>query len=183
MNLFRTKREKQLWLFTLLVIVAIFLTLLIGQPLQELFANQDFQAALFWLVMLLTAVLIIYNGLKTKSGNYIIGVYIGLFAVYIMLFLRLGLSERSHLIEYSVLAIFIYQAFTERYKNDLKSFKAAFFAAVLGCSIGILDETMQLFIPDRVFDTNDILFNCLAVLGAIGSSMFLQWVRIRIKKR
>ena len=182
MILFKSKREKRLWLVTMLVVAAIFSTLLLGQPLQQLFSNQNFQAALFWLGMFLTAFLIIYHGLKSKSGNYIIGVYIGLFAVYIMLFLRLGLAERSHLIEYSVLAIFMHQALIERYKNDPKSFKPAFFAAAISCTIGVLDETIQLFIPDRVFDTNDILFNCLAVLGAIGSSMCLQWARNKIKK-
>jgi len=182
MILFKSDREKRLWLVTLFVIVAIFSTLIIGQPLQQLFANQNFQAALFWLGMILTAFLIIYHGLKSKSGNYIIGVYIGLFAVYIMLFLRLGLPERSHLIEYSVLAIFIHQALTERYKNDPKPYKAGFFAAALSCIIGVFDESIQLIIPDRVFDTNDIIFNCFAVLGAIGSSMCLQWARNKIKK-
>ena len=180
MTLFTSKLEKLLWLLATLVLVVIFLTLFIGSPLLDLLSNQNIQGAIFLMGMILIAALIFYHGLKSTSLNKMTGVYIGLIAVYLMLFLRLGLAERSHLIEYSVLAIFIYQAFTERYKNDPKSFKAAFFAAVLSCMIGILDETMQLFIPDRVFDTNDILFNCFAVLGAIGSSMFLQWVRNKI---
>ena len=77
MILFKSKREKRLWFVTMLVVAAIFSTLLLGQPLQQLFSNQNFQAALFWLGMFLTAFLIIYHGLKSRSGNYIIGVYIG----------------------------------------------------------------------------------------------------------
>jgi hypothetical protein len=41
----------------------------------------------------------------------------------------------------------------------------------------VLDECIQIFLPDRVFDTDDILFNGFAGLMAIGSSLVLQWIR------
>ena len=182
MTLFTSKLEKLLWLVATLVLVVIFLTLFIGSPLLDLLSNQNIQGAIFLMGMILIAALIFYHGLKSTSLNKMTGVYIGLIAVYLMLFLRLGLPERTHLIEYSVLAIFIYQALNERIKNSKTSIKPALLAAVIACLIGVIDELIQLFIPERVFDFEDILFNCFAVVAAIGSSVFLQWARTKRKK-
>ena len=181
MTLFSSKKEKQLWLLVLLVVLTIFSTLLFGQPLLEIFGNQNVQAALFLLGMLLTAGFIFYNGFKSNSSSKMIGVFLGLLAVYLLLFLRLGLAERTHLMEYSVLAVFIYQALSERHKNGFKVIKPAFLATGITCLIGVLDEFMQLFIPNRVFDLNDIIFNCLAALAAIISTLSLEMLRNKMK--
>ena len=182
MTLFTSKLEKLLWLLAILVFVVIFSTLFIGSPLLDLLSNQNIQAAIFLIGMILISALIFYHGLKSTSLNNMTGVYIGLIAVYLMLFLRLGLSERTHLMEYSVLAIFIYQALKERLKNSDKPIKPALLAVVIACLIGALDEIIQFFVPDRVFDLNDIFFNCFAVLSAIGLILFLRWSRKKIKK-
>lgn len=182
MTLFTSKLEKLLWLLAALVFVVIFSTLFIGSPLLNLLRNQNIQAAIFFMGMILISALILYHGLKSTTHNKMTGVYIGLFAVYLMLFLRLGLPERTHLIEYSVLAIFIYQALNERFNNFETSYKPALLAAVIACLIGAIDELIQLFIPERVFDFEDILFNCFAIVAAIGSSVFLQWIRKKWKK-
>ena len=79
--------------------------------------------------------------------------------------------------EYSVLAIFIYLAFTERFKEDKRFWKPALFALVLTLTVGVIDEGIQIFLPSRVFDPIDILFNSLAAFLAICASMILQGVR------
>ncbi|MGI9530186.1 VanZ family protein [Lutimonas sp.] len=182
MGLFHSNKEKHLWFLALLVVAVIFSSLFLGLPFLELLANQNIQAALFVAGMLLTAILIIYDGTRNKAGNKLFGVYLGLVAVYLMLFLRLGLAERSHLIEYSVLAIFVFRALTERYKNNSKPLKSALLAFLITCIIGGIDEMLQLFLPNRVFDTEDIIFNCFAALAAISSSLFLRWARKKFKK-
>ena len=48
--------------------------------------------------------------------------------------------------------------------------------------IGTCDEWIQIFLPDRVFDPEDILFNALSALMAIGVSLALQWTRKRFSK-
>jgi VanZ family protein len=50
-------------------------------------------------------------------------------------------------------------------------------ALLLTVFIGVLDEGIQYFLPDRVFDTNDMLFNVIAAGGAIGGIMVLRWVK------
>ncbi|MDN3641449.1 VanZ family protein [Lutimonas halocynthiae] len=182
MTLFTSKLEKLLWLLAILVFVVIFSTLFIGSPLLNLLSNQNIQAAIFLMGMILISALILYHGLKPTTINNMTGVYIGLVAVYLMLFLRLGLSERTHLMEYSVLSIFIYQALSERLKNSDKPFKPALFAILITCLIGTLDEIIQFFVPERVFDLNDIFFNCFAALSSIGMILFLKWVHKKIKK-
>ena len=98
-------------------------------------------------------------------------------------FWRLGLAERSHLIEYSVLAIFIHKALLERIQNGEKVPLTALTAFGLTVLIGAIDEGNQYFLPSRVFDVEDIMFNSLAAFMAIGGSSLLMWIRQRVKPR
>lgn len=182
MPLFTSSREKQFWLWALAVLAAIFSTLFLGQPLAELFGDQNIQAAIFLLVMFLVGVAILIHAIKTKPSKVELTIWFGIVAVYVMFILRLGLPERSHLMEYSVLAIFIHKAITERVNQGKLIPRPALVAALFTSLIGVLDECIQIFLPDRVFDTNDIIFNGMAVAMAIGTRVFLAWVRKRMRK-
>ena len=97
-----------------------------------------------------------------------------------MLFVRMeNPQERTHLIEYGVLAAFIYEALAERVRNGrgipLPSVLAVFATTLLG----LLDEGIQVLIPNRVFDIRDVGFNALAGLIAVAASVALAWVRKR----
>ncbi len=180
--LFTSSREKQLWLWAVAVIVAIFTTLFLGQPVINFLSNQDTQAIFFSMGLLLVGITIIIHAVKTKPGKTQLAVWLGVAAVYIMLFLRLGLTERSHLIEYSVLAIFIHKALSERLQSQNKIVKPALLAFILTFLIGVLDESIQQFVPNRVFDPLDILFNGIAVTMALGASLIIAWIR-RLKNK
>ena len=177
MPLFTSPREKQLWTWALVVFGTICSTLFFGQPLAKLFGNQNVQGIIFVLGMVLVGSAILVHALKRKPSKIEIGLLLGISAVYLMFFLRLGLPERSHLIEYSVLAIIIHKAVTERFGQEEKILKAAFLALILTFLLGVLDESMQLFLPHRVFDPVDILFNGFAAAAAIGANVVLTWVR------
>lgn len=183
MPLFKSTREKRLWLVSVLVIVAIFSTLVMGRPFESLLRSQDVQAVFFLLGMALVGATVLAHGLKNRTSKIEIAIWIGLLAVYLMLFFRLGAPERSHLIEYSVLAIFVHMALTERFGDGQSKWKPAFLALVITFSIGAIDECLQLFLPERVFDPLDIIFNGMAALFAIGSSMIIQWARRRMFKQ
>lgn len=182
MALFTSAREKKLWLWTLGVIMAIFSTLLIGQPFAKFLTNQDIQAAIFLLGMALVGATMVIHGLKTKPGKVEITIWLGLATVFMMTFLRLGLPERSHLIEYSVLTIFIHKALMERVSQGGQLPTPAFLAFLGAFSMGVIDESIQFFLPNRVFDPADILFNSFAALMAIGASVILNWAKKRIGK-
>ncbi len=179
MSFFTSSREKQLWLCALAVLVAIYSTLILGQLYTKLFANQNVQAIIFLFGMLLVGVTILMHSLRPKTTKVEILILIGIAAVYMMLFLRLGIPERSHLFEYSVLAIFIHKALIEREKHTDNIRSSALYAVIISFAIGVIDECLQLFIPNRVFDPNDILFNGFAVTMAIGSGVVFTWVQNR----
>lgn len=183
MPLFTSPQEKRLWLYSLIVIFAIFSILALGRPLQEMLRDQNIQAIFFTMGMLLTGATIMVQGLKVQPSKTEIVIWLGLSAVYIMFIFRLGAPERSHLIEYSVLAIFIHKALTVRVNQEKKWPLTALIAFLITAFIGTLDEWIQLFLPDRVFDAEDILFNALSALTAIGVSLAIQWTRKKFGKK
>lgn len=182
MPLFQSSQEKRYWLFAALVLIAIFSTLTFGRPFQKMLSDQNVQAAIFLTGMFLTGIVIVMHGLKVQPSKTEIVIWVGLATVYLMLFLRLGVPERSHLIEFGVLAIFIHKALSERFQNKNQVFKPALIAFLVTCLIGFLDEGIQYFLPERVFDTEDIIFNSLAAFMAIGGSLVLRWAKNRFSK-
>ncbi|MYE06585.1 MAG: VanZ family protein [Chloroflexi bacterium] len=98
-----------------------------------------------------------------------------------MVFLRLTLAERSHLIEYGVLAIFIHAALTERGEQGRAVRWPAVVAILATTAIGVIDELIQLALPHRVFDPVDMLFNTLAAGSAVGAGLVLARVRRSVR--
>ena len=172
---FRNKNEKKYWIYSAIVMTAISATLFINQPIIHFLSDQNIQAVFFLAGMALTALAVLLYGLRGPEARFEAIVIVGILAVYLMLFLRLGLSERSHIIEYSVLSIFIFKALSERYTNH--KIKTALVAFLLTACIGLIDELLQFLVPHRYFDPTDILFNCLAAFFAIGFVLFFQWIR------
>ncbi len=181
MSVFTSAREKQLWSWTFAVLLAIFISLFAGRPLARFFGDQNMQAAIFAFGMFLTASAMLIHAIKSKPSRIELSILFGIAAVYIMLILRLGVPERSHLFEYSVLAICIHKALMER-SNNIKMPNPAILAMAITIVIGALDECLQIFLPTRVFDPVDILFNSFVVALAIGSHVFLVWIRHWVQK-
>ncbi len=175
-------REKRLWFWTFAVFAAIFSTLFIGKPLATHLQDQNIQAAIFVLGMLLAAGAVVTHGLKAKPSSIELSVLLGITAVYIMFAFRLGAPERSHLVEYSVLAIFIHKALIERARHTEPIVQPALFAWIIAFFIGVTDESIQIVLPNRVFDIVDILFNGIAVTMAIASTLLLNWAHNRTNK-
>ena len=180
--LFTSSREKRLWFWAFAVFAAIFSTLFMEKTLANQLKDQNIQAVFFVFGMLLVAAAVIVHGLKTKPSRIELSILLGIVAVYVMFIFRLGAPERSHLMEYSVLAIFIHKALVERASQRKLILKPALFALAIAFLIGVLDEYIQIVLPNRVFDPQDILFNGIAVIMAIASSLLLIWARKRINK-
>ena len=106
MALFVSPRERRLWLWTLAVVVAIYSTLGLAGSLADVLDNRDLTTVSFALGMLLIGVTVVTQGLRTKPSGAEIGVALGVVVVYLMVLLRMALAERSHLIEYGVVASF-----------------------------------------------------------------------------
>ncbi len=162
---FTSPKEKRLWLCAGLVMVAIAFTLMPAIPFAQVLQDQNIQAVLFLAGMLLVALMTILYGFSKPTGFRQSAVtLLGMLAAYVLLFLRLGLAERSHLIEYAVLSIFIHRALEERSNNGKGPAKTRWIAFLLALTISLLDEGIQYFVPHRIFDLNDIIFNSMVIV-------------------
>lgn len=182
-NFFSSKREKWLWTWTLFLIGSIYATLGLASTIAEKFYNQGFSALAFLFGMFLVGLAVIALALKLKPSGAEVGVGIGIIAVYLFVFLRMTIPERSHLIEYGVVAAFIYEALLERASQGRKVPFPWLLAILLTTLVGVIDECIQLFLPSRVFDTEDMIFNLLAATMAISGSGLFRWVRRKFGKK
>lgn len=74
--------------------------------------------------------------------------------------LRANAEEALHLVEYGVLSLLIFRAYSRRYP-DRGAYVASF---LLGAFLGMIDEVIQWAVPRRFFDFRDIWINVGAVL-------------------
>ena len=180
---FTSKREKRLWIWVLVIIIGIYSLIFIGRPLSGYLRERAMLTNAFWVAIWLTLATVLWHGWKRKIGRLEIGVWMGVAAVYLLVLLRMAVpEERSHLIEYSVLAIFIHEALKERKNNGGEVWRPAILAIIITTGIGLLDEAIQLIVPNRVFDPIDMVFNTGAAIMAITASSAITWSRNKIIK-
>jgi hypothetical protein len=184
MSIFLSDRERRLWFWALIVVIAIYSTLGLAGQLVEEFRNTNLLGIFFAFGFLIVLVVILTQGLMVKPRGVEIAVGLGVAVVYFMVVVRMGVSavERTHLFEYGVVAVLIYQALSERIRNGFEV-KAPGVIAVLGTALlGWIDEGIQAILPDRVYDIRDVGGNAIAGLMAVMASLGLAWVRRRMKK-
>ena len=130
--------------------------------------------------MFLVGATIVTRGLKVRPGGVEVAVALGIVAAYFMVFVRIAiLEERSHLIEYSVVAVLMHAALAERASQGRRVPVPPVLAFLAASLVGVVDEGIQAFLPNRVFDPQDIVFNVLAAFMAIAASVALAWARRR----
>lgn len=175
---FTSRRERRLWLCALAVVVAIYSTLGLAGSLAEELRERDLLPAAVLILMLATVAAIVGSGLKRRPGHREIWVALGVTAVYAMAVVRMGgtMEERTHLFEYGIVAVLIYQALSERAGNGRKVPVPAALALVATVGLGWLDEGLQALIPNRVYDNFDVVRNSVAALIGIGGSVVVGWV-------
>jgi VanZ family protein len=112
-----------------------------------------------------------------------LGVGLGVGTVVMLVLVRTAIPERSHLMEFGVLAVLVFEALTERKANGRRVPVPALLAVVVTTSLGALDEGIQFFLPSRVFDPLDLVFNTgaavAAVLGMVALGFARRWQQRR----
>ena len=176
--LFTSTRERRLWLWSLAVVAAIYSTLGLAGSLAARLRENNLMTAAFFILMILTVATIVGSGLRRRPGRREIWVGLGLTAVYGMAVLRMGVGpeERTHLFEYGVVAVLIYQALRERARGGHRVRVPALLALVATALLGWLDEGIQALLPNRVYDDFDVLSNAIAALIGIVGSVVVGWV-------
>ena len=183
--LFTSVRERRLWLWALAVVVAIYSTLGLAGSLAEVLREHNLLPAAVLSLMLLTVVAIVGSGLRRRPGRREIWVALGVTAVYAMAVVRMGgsMEERTHLFEYGIVAVLIYQALSERARNGRRVPVPAVLAVVMTVLLGWLDEGIQALLPNRVYDNFDVVRNSVAALVGIAGSVAVGWVNERPARR
>jgi VanZ family protein len=132
------------------------------------------------LVLLLVVGVFAWQWVKRRPGLGEIRVVHGVTAAYQIAGIRIqSPEERTHLIEYGLVAVLIYQALTERLRHGRRIPAPAALAVAVTALLGLLDEGIQAILPNRVFDVRDVGFNALAGLMAIAASLAIARVRRR----
>ncbi len=175
---FTSRREQHLWSWTLAVVAAIYSTLGWAPALAKFLRDRGLLDRLFVLGLILIGAAILTQALKVRPHGTEIGVALGIVATYLLVFVRMAIpEERTHLIEYGVVAIFVKEALTERASQGRRVPVPALLAILTTALVGLLDECIQAFLPIRVFDYRDIFFNGLAAVMAVAASVALTWAR------
>lgn len=174
MSLFTSDRERRLWLWTLVVMVAIYSTLGPARKLADTLREHNLLRVSFALVLLLVVGAIVWRWVQRRPDWSEIGIALGVAFAYLMVWWRIdSWEERTHLIEYGIVAALIHQALLERVRNGRRVPVPATLAVAMTALLGTLDEIIQAILPNRVFDVRDIGFNALAGFMVIAARLAL----------
>jgi len=179
MPVFHSDRERRYWLCAFVVVAGIYSTLGVAPKIAGILREHNLLETAFALGMILVVATIVTNGLNARPSGVEITVILGIAAVLLLMFVRMEvtLEERTHLIEYGVLSVFILEALSERARMSQLLVAPPLLAIALTAAVGVFDECIQAILPNRVFDPLDILFNILAGATAVVASMVLAWAR------
>lgn len=180
--MFLSRRERNLWSLAAAVVAIIFLALFVGPALVGAI-NETVMVVFFAVGMILVAISVLTQGLQVRPAGIEAGVVLGVLAIFVLLAVRLTLPERSHLLEFGVLTVLVYEALIERNKHGHATNFPTVWTIFLCVSVGLIDEGLQYVIPDRVFDTEDMVFNLLAVSTAAIGMALLQRVRLKFANK
>ncbi|MBT8186731.1 MAG: VanZ family protein [Croceitalea sp.] len=182
MIIYYSKRERRLWILALVVILGIYATIGLAGSMAHFLRARNLLENTFFFTFLLVVAVIIANGLRKKTSTNEIWLQIGVFLVFITITLRIETTpeHRTHLYEYGLLALIIYEALRERALNGGKVAKPALMAILITVILGWLDEGIQAIWPNRHYDIVDVGFNALAAVLAISANLTLRWLRSKL---
>jgi len=171
---FTSRRERKLWTWVIVLILTIYASLGVAPAFAAELRERGLLDGIFFTSFVLIGVAAVVQGWRSGAGGLEAGIMLGAGAVFLMMFFRIGLpEERTHLMEYGVVALLIFEALRERWGSH-RLLRPAAFAIMVGTLVGSVDELIQALIPSRVFDPEDIVFNggasAIAVIAAASVS-------------
>lgn len=169
-----------MWGWALAVLVAVYAAAALAGSLVDLIGTEALIAVAFTVGFGLSVAAVVGLALARRSRSGI-WVALGVAAAYMMIPVRSGLPtlERTHLFEYGLLAVLLYEAMSERRANGGLPPLPGLAAILAATMLGWMDETVQGLIPTRVYDVRDVLVNALAATVAVGAAATLRWVKRR----
>lgn len=175
MSVFGSRRERGLWVAVVVVVVAIYSTLGLAGELAAELRNRQLLDGVFFAAFVAIIVGVVALARQSRPEGVELGVLLGVAAVWVLVVARMGIpEERTHLIEYGVVAALIHEALWERRRAGRRVVAPAGIAFGLSAVLGVVDECIQALLPNRVFDVVDIGFNVLAAGLAVAAGVVLR---------
>jgi len=159
--------SKLTFIFGLFIIVSAAFMGQVGSFISEKLGKSYFEILIGILFLLTVALLILYVK-RAILGKIKLPVFLVVFIAGFIFAWHLDiLVERVHLLEYGLLG---WLAIRDNLR-DGKIVKASIFSAVFILGVSVVDETFQWWLPYRVGDIRDVVFN--EVGGLWGMTLFL----------
>lgn len=174
MAFFTSDRERRLWLWVLAVVVAIYSSLGPARALVDALRERNLLRVAFGVAVFLVVAAIVAQWVKKRPGWSEVGVALGVALAYWAVLLRMeNPAERTHLIEYGIVAALLHQALLERARNGRSVPMPAALTVAVTALLGLVDEGIQAVLPSRVFDWIDVGFNALAGFMVVAARLAL----------
>jgi hypothetical protein len=153
------------WLYVTIWSLIIFITIPFAREI-VLFVIRDFGRTTFvYFVISIVTVTFIASlsyvrrqNFKTRSSLLWLSVIAIIFIGY-TIHLRKIPAEAVHFLQYGILGFLLFRALA----HQTHDYSIYFTAAIIGCLIGTIDETIQWLVPGRFWELRDIWLNVLAV--------------------
>ncbi len=179
MRLFVSRRERWLWACAVLVVSVVYLTLGVVRDLLQPLVASGWGPWLFLSGCFLVLVFVLTQGMTILPRWPEIVAGVGIAVVYGFALTSIAKpEERMHLIIYGIIALLIYAALLERSAFGRNIFASSVVVVIATTILGLVDECLQLALPDRVFDVRDIFYDALAAAMAVMANASLRWARV-----
>jgi hypothetical protein len=178
MTWFTSARERRLWRWALLILAAILTGAVLAGSLVGVLSSEIW-LGFFFAGGFALAVIAILGLAFDRAERRPLWITLGVLVALAMIPVRSGLPaiERTHLFEFGLLAVVLYEALTERRKQSGRGPLPGLTAICLATGIGWLDEALQGWVPGRVYDLRDVGVNALAALVAVSVLAAVRWGR------
>ena len=152
-------------LILILILIGLFWGRFFEKNYPSLISYIPYVAGLILVLLLLVSFKAIDNLEKKHLLTFLCkSLFVGVCSYSLFYFNLISLKiEIMHTIKYVCLAFFIYHSL-----NDNRILNCFVFSFFVSSFIGCLEECSQLYVPDRIFDTKDLLLNIASCgLGSI----------------
>jgi len=160
--------SKLTFIFGLFIIISAAFIGQVGSFISEKLGKPYFELLIGVLFLLAAAGLVLYVK-RAGLGKTKLLIFLAVFVAGFLFAWHLDiLVERIHLLEYGILG---WLAIRDNLRVEKPIIKISIFSALFILGISIVDETFQWWLPYRVGDVRDVVFN--EVGGLWGMSLFL----------
>lgn len=159
-------RERRRWLAAGAVVAVLAGSLVWAEQAARL-ASEDAADALFGAGFGALVIAVAVLGRRSSSAGAV-ALALGVGSVVVLGAARvLSTAERTHLVEYGALAVFVRAALVERARGGRDVPSPAGRAVLAAACVALADELAQAVLPDRRFDVADLGFDLGAAMVAV----------------